>query len=86
MNEAESKNSACSTFSSFSPHKQNKWHQGKGSEHEEQRPQEVQDHGGFGVISSTFKERIGGGTGMGEESAREDDPTIGATATILPMG
>lgn len=29
--------------------------------------------------------RMDGGTGKGEESAREKDPTFGATATFLPV-
>lgn len=83
MNKGGDKNGTCSTFSSFSPHNQNNWHQCKDTEQEEY-PQEVQDNGGIQVISSTFKERIGGGTGK-KESVRENDPTLGATITFLPV-
>lgn len=78
------KNSTYSTFFSFSPHNQSKCHQYKDTEQEEQQ-QEVQDHDGIWFTSSTFKERIDGGTGEEEESARENDPTFEATATFLQV-
>lgn len=84
MNEAEGKNIVCSTFSFFSPLNKNNWHQCKGND-QQQHSQKGQDHEGFRVSSSTFKDRIGGGTGKGEGSARENDPTSGATATFLPV-